>query len=105
MVSQANTKETLDPEIEDADAGSEEKHLTSERDAGNVVPAPNIGQMIVTLFEGDVLEIRFPNIGKLTPGRVEKASNAIFRAIMLARSAAERGQDPQPVRFNLRDME
>lgn len=105
MVSRATTRGTPAPEIEEGNVGSDENNLTQEKEPAIVEQPSNVGQMTLTLFEGDVLEISFQRLGRLTPGRIEKAANSIYRAIMLARSATERGLVPQPFRLNLRDLE
>jgi len=100
------------PEI---DSKTEEKSTTSDTDTNGFEDStisldaaeepPNdgpavIGEMILRLYENEVITAEFPLLGRWTPGRLEKAMPIIFRECMARRQAFGRQADGLPERFN-----
>lgn len=63
------------------------------------------GVMTVTLFEDETMKVEFPNVGRWTLGRLEKAMSPIFRQIIIERAKVLRKSMGLPEEFSMGEME
>lgn len=51
-----------------------------------------VGEMRLVLTDDEMLHVEIANLGRLTPGRLERAQNFILTSLMRARAAEEQGR-------------
>lgn len=61
----------------------------------------NVGEMHLTLTDDEMLDVKIIRLGRLTPGRIEKAQNFLYMALMRARAAEEIGKPIPDFRFHV----
>lgn len=82
-----------------SDGSDSENCLDTQSPAIKDGPAV-VGEMILRLYENEVITASFITLGRWTPGRLEKAMPIIFRECMARRQAFGRQADGLPERFN-----
>lgn len=51
-----------------------------------------VGEMRLVLTDDEMLHVEIATLGRLTPGRLERAQNFILTSLMRARAAEEQGR-------------
>lgn len=66
------------------------------------IPVQNqcVGEVRLRLFDDETVTVDFVELGRWTPGRLEKAVPRLFRECILARQAFGRKADGLPEHFN-----
>lgn len=86
----------------------EKKEGDSEKDVDiSYVPAESelkcVGELHVQLFEDETVRVTFPNLGRWTLGRLEKAMSPIYRACQIERAKELRRSQGLSEDFNMGD--
>lgn len=76
----------------------------SEKEVDTFFPAEDdgpkcVGEIRIELFEDETVRVSVPNLGRWTPGRVEKAIPRLFREIIQERQRAMRVDMGLPADF------
>jgi hypothetical protein len=76
-----------------------EKNLDNVEEGDHFSGNKVSGVMIVTLFEDETIEVKFPKLGRWTLGRLEKAMSRMLREVIVERAKFHRLSVGQPEEF------
>ena len=73
------------------------KRMATEKKELTKAPASKydgriVGEMRLVLTDDEMLHVEIATLGRLTPGRLERAQNFILTSLMRARAAEEQGR-------------
>ena len=60
-----------------------------------------VGELRLTLTEDEMLNVEVVKLGRLTPGRLERAQHFLYTVLMRARAAEETGQKMPVFQFSV----